>query len=56
MRWVRILTITGGFDGGDDLQGTATLRAVFNVDIEDAFEQVRPTHARGNAIRVSVIG
>jgi hypothetical protein len=25
------------FDGGDDLQSTAAVRAVFDVDIEDSF-------------------
>lgn len=33
-------------DGGDDLELAATLRAVFEVDIEHAFEQARPAHAR----------
>jgi hypothetical protein len=32
------------------------LWAVFNIDIEYAFEQARPTHARRGAMRVSVIG
>jgi hypothetical protein len=31
------------FDGGDDLQGTAAVRAVFDIDIEDPFEQPGPT-------------
>jgi len=26
------------FDGGDDLQAAATVRAVFDVNIEDPFE------------------
>jgi hypothetical protein len=26
------------FDGGDEFQGTATVRAVFDVDIEHPFE------------------
>ena len=32
-------------DGGDDLQLAATLRAVFEVDSENALEQARPAHA-----------
>ena len=36
----------GLFDGGDNLQGAATLRAVFDIDRENAFEQARPVHAR----------
>jgi hypothetical protein len=51
------LTITGGiFDGGDDLQGADTVRSVFEVDIDDPFEQPGPTHARRRALRGSVIG
>ena len=34
------------FDGGDDLKVATTLRAVFEVDSENAFEQARPVHAR----------
>jgi hypothetical protein len=33
-------------DGGDDPELPATLRAVFEVDIEHAPEQARPAHAR----------
>jgi hypothetical protein len=44
------------FDGGDDLQGAAAVRAVVDVDIEDPFEQPGPTHARRRTLRVSVIG
>ena len=40
------------FDGGDDLQGAATLRAVFDVDIEHALEQARPALARRCFMRV----
>ena len=40
------------FDGGDDLQGAATLRAVFDVDIEHALEQARPALARRRFMRV----
>jgi hypothetical protein len=29
---------SGIFDGGDNPQGAATLRAVFDIDVEDAFE------------------
>ncbi len=29
-------------DGGDDPERTAALRAVFQVDLEDALEQARP--------------
>lgn len=34
------------FDGGDDLQPTAAVRAMLNVEVEDAFQQTRPAHAR----------
>ncbi len=40
------------FDGGDDLQAPATVRAVFDVDVKDPFEQTRPTQARQHARRV----
>ena len=40
------------FDGGDDLQGAATLRAVFDVDSENALEQTRPAHTCRCFIRV----
>jgi hypothetical protein len=45
------------FDGGDDLQGAAAVRAVFHIDIEDPFEQARPTDAgrRRAVCSVSVI-
>ena len=55
-RWARILTITGGSSmaalrrrlrTGDDLQAAAAVRAVFDVDVEDPFEQPGPTQARG---------
>jgi len=36
----------GIFEGGDALQSTASPRALFDVEIECAFEQARPTHAR----------
>ena len=42
----------GLLDGSDDLQVAATLRAVFEVDIEHAFEQPRPAHARRCFMRV----
>ena len=54
-RWARILTITGGSSmaalrrrlrTGDDLQAAAAVRAVFDVDVEDPFEQPGPTQAR----------
>ena len=42
-RWVRILAITGGmFDGGDDLQGAAALRALLDVDLEHALIKALP--------------
>ncbi len=44
------------FDRGDALQAAAALRAVFNIDIEYAFEQARPTHTRRGATRGRVIG
>ena len=40
------------FVGSDDLQAAATVWAVFDVDIEYALEQARPTHARWRAMRV----
>ena len=36
----------GLFDGGDNRQVAATMRAMFDIDRENAFEQARPTHAR----------
>jgi hypothetical protein len=44
------------FDGGDDLQCAATIRAVFDVNVEDPFEQPGPTQARRRTLRGSVIG
>jgi hypothetical protein len=44
------------FDGGDDLELGATLRAVFEVNIEHALEQARPAHARRRAVRVFARG
>ena len=41
------------FDGGDDLQLAATLRAAFDVDVEHALEQARPAHARRCFMRVA---
>ena len=35
----------GILDGGKDLQVAAAVWTVFNVDLEDALEQTRPTHA-----------
>ena len=64
-RWVRILTITGGSSmaalrrrlrTGDDLQAAAAVRAVFDVDVEDPFEQPGPTQARRRALRVIACG
>ncbi len=34
------------FDRGNDLQAAAAVRAVFDVDVEDPFEQPGPAHAR----------
>ena len=35
----------GVFDGGDDLQRAAAVRAVLNIDIEHPFEQPSPADA-----------
>ena len=35
----------GFFDGGDDLEFAAAMRATFHVDIEHPFEQPGPAHA-----------
>ena len=43
------------FDGSDDLQAAAAVGAVFDVDVEDPFEQSCPTDARRRALRVSVL-
>src|SRR5262249_32729913 len=43
-------------EGGDDLQGTATVGAVLHVDIEDSFEQLGPAHARWFSPSLGVIG
>jgi len=44
------------FDGGDDLQGAAAVRAVVDVDTVDPVEQPGPPHAGQRTLRVSVIG
>ena len=55
-RWLRILTITGGSSiAAMIFNAAAAVRAVFDVDVEDPFEQPGPTHARRRALRVSVI-
>ena len=36
------------FDGGDDLKVATTLRAVFEVDSENAFEQARARRENGS--------
>ena len=41
---------------GDDLQAAAAVRAVFDVDVEDPFEQPGPTQARRRALRVIACG
>ncbi len=38
------------FNCGDDPEFAATLRAVFEVQIEDALEQARAAHARRRAV------
>src|SRR5918999_519055 len=43
------------FDRCDDLQGSAAVRALFDVDVEDPFEKPGPTHARRRTLRVRVI-
>ena len=40
---------------GDDFQAAAAVRAVFDFDVEDPFEQPGPTQARRCALRVRVI-
>ena len=39
----------GVYDGGDDLQGAATIGPVFQVDIEHPFEQPGPARRAGAA-------
>ena len=41
---------------GDALQAAAAVRAVFDVDVEDPFEQPGPTQARRRALRVIACG
>jgi hypothetical protein len=43
-------------DGGDDLQLVATVRALFELDGEDALEQPRPTQARRSVVRAGRLG
>jgi hypothetical protein len=43
-------------DGGDDVQLAATVRALFEVDGEDALEQPRPTQARRSVVRAGRLG
>src|SRR5215510_14123700 len=55
-RWVRILTITGGSSiAAMIFKISAAVRAVFDVDVEDPFEQPGLTHAHGASVRMSVI-
>jgi hypothetical protein len=42
------------FNSSDDLQAATTLQAPF--DIDHAFKQTRPTHARRRAMCMRVIG
>jgi hypothetical protein len=44
------------FNRGDDLQGAATVGAVFDVDVEDSFKQPRPAHERRFSLSSGVIG
>jgi len=64
-RWLRILIIAGGSSmaalrrslrTGDDLQGAAAVAAMFDVDVEDPFEQPGPAHARRFSLGRDVIG
>ena len=49
--------ITGGSSmRGDDLQAAAAVGAVFDVDVEDPFEQPGPTDARRFSLTLGVIG
>ena len=41
---------------GDDLQAAAAVRAVFDVDVEDPFEQSGPTRALRFSLTLGVIG
>ena len=40
---------------GDDLQGAAAVAAMFDVDVEDPFEQPGPDHARRFSLGRDVI-
>ena len=44
------------FDGGDDLQSPAAVGAVFDIDVEDPFEQSGPAHAQRFSLGRGVIG
>ena len=44
------------FDRGDYLQSAAAVRAAFDVDVEDPFEQPSPAHARCFSLGTGVIG
>jgi hypothetical protein len=46
-RWV--------FDGGDDLQAAAAVRAVFDVDVEDPFEQPANADALVQKMHISKV-
>ena len=43
-------------DGGNDPELPATLRAVFQVELEHALEKTRPAHARLSAVRLFARG
>ena len=48
LRWVRILAITAGSSMAAMIcPGAATIRAAFDIDVEDPLEQACPAHARG---------
>ena len=58
-RWVSNLGDHGGiFDGGDELQGAAALRALLDVDLEYPLEQPGPAeaHRRRGRGRLGVVG
>jgi hypothetical protein len=43
------------FDGGDDLQAAAAVRAVFDVDVEDPFEQPANADALVQKMHISKV-
>ena len=45
----------GGFDGGNDLQVTATVRTVFDVDVEYSLQEPSSAHAGSTGVKRVIV-